>query len=123
MPLNYIKNPDEIYQRSFEIVQNEADLSRFGTEEAKVATRIIHASGMPEICNDLKFSPTVIKEPEKPAEGEAGAEGAEGETPAEGTEATAKDGEGAKKDDKAKESADKKPDEKKPAEKKPAEKK
>jgi len=68
-------------------------------------------------------SPTVIKEPEKPAEGEAGAEGAEGETPAEGTEATAKDGEGAKKDDKAKESADKKPDEKKPAEKKPAEKK
>ena len=62
MSLNYIKNPDEIYQRSFEIVQNEADLSRFDTEEAKVATRIIHASGMPEICNDLKFSPTVIKE-------------------------------------------------------------
>ena len=55
MSLNYIKNPDEIYQRSFEIVQNEADLSRFGAEEAKVATRIIHASGMPEICNDLKF--------------------------------------------------------------------
>ena len=68
-------------------------------------------------------SPTVMKEPEKPAEGEAAAEGAEGETPAEGAEAVAKDGEGAKKDDKAKEGADKKPDEKKPAEKKPAEKK
>ena len=68
-------------------------------------------------------SPTVMKEPEKPAEGEAAAEGAEGETPAEGAEAAAKDGEGAKKDDKAKEGADKKPDEKKPAEKKPAEKK
>ena len=68
-------------------------------------------------------SPTVMKEPEKPAEGEAAAEGAEGEVPAEGAEATAKDGEGAKKDDKAKEGADKKPDEKKPAEKKPAEKK
>ena len=63
-------------------------------------------------------SPTVMKEPEKPAEGEAAAEGAEGETPAEGAEAAAKDGEGAKKDDKAKEGADKKPDEKKPAEKK-----
>ena len=62
MPLNYIKNSDEIYQRSFEIVQNEADLRRFDTEEAKVATRIIHASGTPEICNELKFSPTVIKE-------------------------------------------------------------
>jgi large subunit ribosomal protein L25 len=68
-------------------------------------------------------SPTVMKEPEKPAEGEEVAEGAEGETPTEGAEAAAKDGEGAKKDDKAKEGADKKPDEKKPAEKKPAEKK
>jgi len=63
-------------------------------------------------------SPTVMKEPEKPAEGEAAAEGAEGETPVEGAEAAAKDGEGAKKDDKAKEGADKKPEEKKPAEKK-----
>ena len=68
-------------------------------------------------------SPTVMKEPEKPAEGEEVAEGAEGEAPAEGAEAAAKDGEGTKKDDKAKEGADKKPDEKKPAEKKPAEKK
>jgi len=62
-------------------------------------------------------SPTVIKEPEKPAE-EAAAEGAEGEVPAEGAEASAKDGDAAKKDDKAKEGADKKPEEKKPAEKK-----
>ena len=68
-------------------------------------------------------SPTVIKEPEKPTEGDAAAEGAEGETPTEGAEAAAKDGDPAKKDDKSKEGADKKPDEKKPAEKKPAEKK
>ena len=69
-------------------------------------------------------SPTVIKEPEKPAEGDAAAEGAEGETPAEGAEAApTKDGDPAKKDDKLKEGAEKKPDEKKPSEKKPAEKK
>ena len=69
-------------------------------------------------------APTVIKEPEKPAE-ETTAEGAESEAPAEGAEAaTAKDGDPAKKDDKAKDStADKKPADKKPAEKKPAEKK
>ena len=68
-------------------------------------------------------APTVIKEPEKPAE-ETPAEGAEGEAPAEGTEAVAKDGDPAKKDDKAKEgSADKKSTDKKPDEKKPAEKK
>ncbi|MFL2882907.1 MAG: 50S ribosomal protein L25/general stress protein Ctc [Pelagibacteraceae bacterium] len=72
-------------------------------------------------------APTVVKEPEKPAEGEVPAEGAEGETPAEGADAApAKDGEAGKKDEKGKEAAttgDKKPAEKKPAEKKPAEKK
>ncbi|MDB9752419.1 50S ribosomal protein L25/general stress protein Ctc [Pelagibacteraceae bacterium] len=68
-------------------------------------------------------APTVIKEPEKPVEGEV-VEGAEGEATAEGTEAAAKDGDQAKKDDKGKDgAADKKPDEKKPTEKKPAEKK
>ena len=70
-------------------------------------------------------SPTVIKEPEKPAEDEAAAEGAEGEAPAEGAEAAAKDGDAAKKDDKAKDGGDKKKEggDKKPEEKKPAEKK
>ena len=72
-------------------------------------------------------APTIIKEPEKPAEGEA-AEGAEGEAAADGTtptsETAGKDGEQAKKDEKGKEAAgDKKPADKKPAEKKPAEKK
>ena len=67
--------------------------------------------------------PTVMKEPEKPAE-ETPAEGAEGEAPAEGAEAAAKDGDAAKKDDKAKDGAtDKKPEEKKSTEKKPADKK
>ena len=63
-------------------------------------------------------APTVMKEPEKPAE--SGAEGAEGEVTAEGADATAtKDGEAAKKDEKGKEgTADKKTEDKKPAEKK-----
>ena len=68
-------------------------------------------------------APTVIKEPEKPAE-ETPVEGAEGEAAAEGAEAASKDGEAkkdekAKKDDKSKDgSPDKKAEEKKPAEKK-----
>ncbi|MBA1338913.1 MAG: large subunit ribosomal protein L25 [Pelagibacterales bacterium] len=67
-------------------------------------------------------APTVMKEPEKPAD--AAAEGAEGETPVEGADAAAKDGDPAKKDDKGKDgSSDKKTDDKKPAEKKPSEKK
>ena len=68
-------------------------------------------------------APTIVKEPEKPAE-ETAAEGEEGqESVAEGAEASAKDGDGPKKDDKSKEGADKKPEDKKPTEKKPAEKK
>tara|TARA_B100001559_G_scaffold50235_1_gene38735 strand:+ start:317 stop:1081 length:765 start_codon:yes stop_codon:yes gene_type:complete len=72
-------------------------------------------------------APTIIKEPEKPAEGET-AEGAEGEAPVEGAEAASeaagKEGDQSKKDEKGKDaSGDKKPAEKKPAEKKPAEKK
>ena len=67
-------------------------------------------------------APTVIKEPEKPAE-ETTAEGAEGETPVEGAEAATKEGDGTKKDDKGKEGADKKPEDKKSTEKKPPEKK
>ena len=68
-------------------------------------------------------APTIIKEPEKPAEETA--DGAEGEAAAEGADATAKDGDPAKKDEKGKEAAagDKKTEDKKPAEKKPAEKK
>ena len=72
-------------------------------------------------------APTVIKEPEKPAEGEA-VDGAEGETVAEGaegaTDAAAKDADPAKKDEKGKDApADKKAGDKKSSEKKPAEKK
>tara|TARA_B100001093_G_scaffold27821_1_gene24347 strand:- start:1584 stop:2333 length:750 start_codon:yes stop_codon:yes gene_type:complete len=67
-------------------------------------------------------APTVMKEPEKPAE--ATAEGAEGDAPAEGAEAATKEGDAVKKDEKGKEaSTDKKSEDKKPAEKKPAEKK
>ena len=67
-------------------------------------------------------APTVIKEPEKPAEA-ATAEGAEGEAGAEGAEAataTGKEGDAPKKDDKGKEVAG---DKKSPTEKKAPEKK
>ena len=66
--------------------------------------------------------PTIVKEPEKPAE-EVASEGAEGETAttAEGAEAApAKEGEAGKKDEKAK---DQPADKKSSADKKPAEKK
>ena len=68
-------------------------------------------------------APTVMKEPEKPAE-ETPAEGTEGAAPEEGAEAAGKEGDKSKKDEKSKDGAsEKKSEEKKPAEKKPPEKK
>ena len=63
--------------------------------------------------------PTVMKEPEKPAEAEA----TEGEEGAEGVEAAATDGDKPAAEGDKKEGDDKKTTEKKPAEKKPAEEK
>ena len=69
-------------------------------------------------------APTVLKEPEKPAEGEAveGTEGAEGAPAVAGAEGTTppagKEGDAAKKDDKAKDKAKDKATEKKQPEKK-----
>ena len=147
IPVKFINHPDSpglkrggvlnIVRRKVELkcptenIPNEIIIDLTGTDigtSIKISSVKLEENIVPTIT-DRDFviatvaSPTVMKEPEKPAEGEAAAEGAEGETAAEGTEAAAKDGDGTKKEDKAKEGADKKQDEKKPSEKKPAEKK
>ena len=68
-------------------------------------------------------APTVMKEPEKPAETEAveGAEGAEGAEAAAAPDGEKSASEGDKKEGEDKKPADKKPADKKPADKKPAE--
>ena len=50
---NYIKNPTEIYRRSFEIIRAETDFSKLTKSAHAIATRIIHSCGMPEIVDDL----------------------------------------------------------------------
>tara|TARA_B100001063_G_scaffold26565_1_gene20353 strand:- start:131 stop:886 length:756 start_codon:yes stop_codon:yes gene_type:complete len=148
IPVKFINHPDSpglkrggvlnIVRRKVELkcpaenIPDEIVVDLAGTEigtSIKISSVKLESNIVPTIT-DRDFviatvaSPTVIKEPEKPAEGESSAEGSEGEAPAEGADAAAgKDGEAAKKDDKSKEGADKKPDEKKSAEKKPAEKK
>ena len=143
IPVKFINHPDSpglkrggvlnIVRRKVELkcpaenIPNEIVVDLAGTDigtSIKISSVKLEENVIPTIT-DRDFviatvaSPTVIKEPEKPAEGDAAAEGAEGETPTEGAEAAAaKDGDPAKKDDKSKEGADKKPDEKKPAEKK-----
>ena len=142
IPVKFINHPDSpglkrggvlnIVRRKVELkcpaenIPDEIVVDLAGTDigtSIKISSVKLEGNVVPTIT-DRDFviatvaSPTVIKEPEKPAEGEVAAEGAEGDAPAEGAEAAAKEGEGAKKDDKSKEGADKKPEDKKPAEKK-----
>jgi precorrin-8X/cobalt-precorrin-8 methylmutase len=53
---NYIRDGAEIYRRSFAIIRAEADLARFAPAEERVAVRIIHACGMPEVARDIVMS-------------------------------------------------------------------
>jgi len=54
--MTYLTNPDEIYQKSFEIIGQEVDLSVMPADIAPIAERVIHACGMPEILADLRIS-------------------------------------------------------------------
>ena len=54
---SYIRDGAEIYRNSFAIIRAEADLQRFTGRAEKVAVRIIHASGMVEIAEEIGMSP------------------------------------------------------------------
>jgi precorrin-8X/cobalt-precorrin-8 methylmutase len=51
----YLRDPAEIYRRSFAIVRREVDLSHMPEDMAPLALRIVHACGMPEIVRDLAW--------------------------------------------------------------------
>jgi precorrin-8X/cobalt-precorrin-8 methylmutase len=52
----YEKNPDSIYAKSFAIIRQEADFTRFSKAESHLAERIIHSCGMIDAADDLVFS-------------------------------------------------------------------
>ena len=53
---DYVRDPAEIYRRSFAAIEAAADLSRFEGAERTLALRLIHACGMAEIAADLVMS-------------------------------------------------------------------
>jgi precorrin-8X/cobalt-precorrin-8 methylmutase len=55
--LDYIRDGQEIYRRSFATIRVEADLSAIPPDMEKLAVRVIHACGMVDIVSDLAFSP------------------------------------------------------------------
>ena len=140
IPVKFVNHPDSpglkrggvlnIVRRKIELkcpgenIPDDIIIDLTGTDigtSIKISSVKLSENVVPTIERDFVIAtvaaPTVMKEPEKPAE-ETATDGVEGETPVEGAEATSKDGDAAKKDDKAKDGADKKPEDKKPAEKK-----
>ncbi len=50
---DYLRDPDEIYRRSFATIRGEVDLTGLPPDIAGVAVRLIHACGMTDIVADL----------------------------------------------------------------------
>jgi precorrin-8X/cobalt-precorrin-8 methylmutase len=57
---DYIRDGNAIYERSFAIIREEADLSRFTPEEAEVAVRMIHACGRVDAASVIDLSPDFV---------------------------------------------------------------
>ena len=140
IPVKFINHPDSpglkrggvlnIVRRKIELkcpgenIPDDITIDLAGTDigtSIKISSVRLAENVSPTIDRDFVIAtvaaPTVMKEPEKPTE-ETVAEGAEGEVPSEGAEASPKDGDPTKKDDKSKDATEKKSETKKPSEKK-----
>jgi len=51
--IDYLRNAARIYERSFAVIRAEADLSRFSSEEAEIAVRMVHACGCVDIARRI----------------------------------------------------------------------
>ncbi|WP_421700186.1 precorrin-8X methylmutase [Ancylobacter sp.] len=60
-PFDYERDGNAIYERSFAIIREEAELGRFTPEEADVAVRMIHACGLVEAAFAIDFAPDLVR--------------------------------------------------------------
>jgi precorrin-8X/cobalt-precorrin-8 methylmutase len=54
--MDYLRDPQAIYARSFAAIRAEANLSHFEANERAIAIRMIHACGMTDLAADLVIS-------------------------------------------------------------------
>jgi len=59
--IDYIRNGDDIYRKSFAIIRAETNLENLSDDLAHVAVRLIHSCGMTDIVEDLEASPDAVK--------------------------------------------------------------
>ncbi len=60
-PLHYIRDGAEIYRQSFAMIRSEANLDKLPADFNSVAVRLIHASGMIDIVDDLDYSIDAVR--------------------------------------------------------------
>ncbi|GAA1579914.1 precorrin-8X methylmutase [Actinoplanes couchii] len=58
--MDYVRDGAEIYRRSFATIRAEADLSGLPEDVSRVVVRMIHACGMVDLVEDVRFSPGVV---------------------------------------------------------------
>jgi precorrin-8X/cobalt-precorrin-8 methylmutase len=56
---DYVRDPAEIYRRSFATIREEARLDHLPDRIAEIAVRVVHACGMVDIVDDLAFDGTI----------------------------------------------------------------
>ena len=61
---DYLRDPDEIYARSFATVRAEADLSGIREDLQDVVVRMVHACGMVDIVPEIRWGGEVVAEVE-----------------------------------------------------------
>jgi precorrin-8X/cobalt-precorrin-8 methylmutase len=59
--IDYLRDPQAIYARSFAIIREEANLLRFSANEQAIAIRMVHACGMTDLVNDLTINPGFVE--------------------------------------------------------------
>lgn len=59
--IDYIRNGEDIYRKSFAIIRAEASLQQLPADLAHVAVRLIHACGMTDIVQDIAASPDAVE--------------------------------------------------------------
>jgi precorrin-8X/cobalt-precorrin-8 methylmutase len=57
--IDYVRDPAEIYRRSFATIREEARLDHLPDGIAEIAVRVVHACGMVDIVDDLAFEGNV----------------------------------------------------------------
>ena len=60
MPYQYQTDGAAIYAQSFRTIRAESDLARFDADEEQVAVRMIHAAGMVDLAQFIRFSPGFV---------------------------------------------------------------